>query len=148
MMVYGSGLAFLLFVMRWLELRLIIINHAIEIYAGVIAVVFTALGVWLTIKLTGGKPRVVVVEKPVPPVKTNDGPFRPDPEWLKKTGLSERELEVLSLMAEGCSNQEIAARLYLSTNTIKTHSSRLFEKLEVNRRTQAVEKGRRMGIIP
>ena len=61
--------------------------------------------------------------------------------------LSKRELEVLSLMAEGCSNQEIAARLFVSLSTVKTHNQNLFEKLDVKRRTQAIEKGRRLNLI-
>lgn len=145
--MYGIALAVLLFLLRWLELRLVVVNYAVEIYAAAIALVFTALGIWLAVKLMSPKTRVVVVEKPVPPAKTNGDHFVPDAHWIEKTGLSGRELEVLSLMAEGLSNQEIAEKLFLSTNTIKTHSARLFEKLEVSRRTQAVEKGRRMGII-
>jgi ATP/maltotriose-dependent transcriptional regulator MalT len=67
---------------------------------------------------------------------------------LQNLGLSKREMEVLQLMAEGLSNHEIASRLFVSLNTIKTHSSKVFEKLEVNRRTQAVDKAKKLSLIP
>jgi len=143
--VYGSSLAFLLFFMRWLELKLLVIHHSTEIYAGIIAILFTGLGIWLTLKLI--KPKTVVVEKEVYVVKAHE-PFSVNEAALEQLGLSKRELEVLQLMAEGLSNQEIAARLFVSLNTVKTHSSNLFEKMEVKRRTQAVEQGKRLGIIP
>lgn len=136
-LLYGTGLAMLLFLLKWLEWRFIIFDHAIEIYSGAIAVLFTGLGIWLALKLT--KPKVITITKPP------ETP--PDPQTIAKLGLSTRELEVLQGMAEGLSNQEIAARLFVSLNTIKTHSSRIFEKLDVRRRTQAVEKARRLNVI-
>jgi DNA-binding CsgD family transcriptional regulator len=145
--IYGTCLAILLFLFRWLEIRFVILSHALEIYVGIIALVFTALGIWLALKLIEPKTRTVIVEKPVPPVQNNDEGFVPDAEWLRMSGISTRELEVLELMSRGYSNQEIADKLFVSPNTIKSHSARLFEKLEVNRRVQAIEKGRRMGII-
>ncbi len=140
--IYGIILAFLLLILRWLELRFIILQHAFEIYAGGIAVLFTALGIWLALKLS--KPKIV--EKEIY-ITTNSG-FVLNEQELTKLGLSSRELEVLQLMAVGKSNQEIADQLYLSLNTIKTHSSRLFEKLDVKRRTQAIELGKKLSLIP
>lgn len=137
---YAVTLAALLFVLRWLELRFLIFSHGFEIYAGLIAVLFTALGVWLAIKLM--QPKTVVIEKEKP----SEFVFNTDA--CDKLGISKRELEVLQLMADGLSNNEIAAQLFLSLATIKTHGARLFEKLEVNRRTQAVEKAKRLGLIP
>ncbi|WP_074239142.1 response regulator transcription factor [Chitinophaga niabensis] len=139
--LYGLALALLLFLLKWLELRFIIIDHAFEIYIGAIAAIFTALGIWLAVKLT--KPKTVVVEKEV---YIKD--FTLNENELNKLRLSKRELEVLQLMAEGLSNQEIAERLFVSLNTIKTHSSKVLEKLDVERRTQAVEKAKRLSIIP
>ncbi|SEN08776.1 transcriptional regulator, LuxR family [Chitinophaga rupis] len=144
--LYGVCLALLLFLLKWLELRLIIINHAFEVYIGAIAVIFTALGIWLALKLTKPKVRTVIVEKEV--YIQHEGEFTPNERELQQLGLSNRELEVLQLMAAGLSNQEIAGRLFVSLNTIKTHSSRLFEKMDVKRRTQAVEKAKRLRIIP
>lgn len=146
--IYGISLAILLFLMRWLELRLMILNHAFEIYAGVIALIFTALGIWLALKLIS--PKVEIVEQIVEKVYSseNANEFRLNEEVLNESGLSKRELEVLQLMATGLSNQEIAAHLFVSLNTIKTHTSKVFEKLDVSRRTQAVEKAKRLNLIP
>ncbi|THU34183.1 DNA-binding response regulator [Niastella caeni] len=143
---YGISLAILLFILKWLQFRFVIIDHALEIYIGAIAVIFTALGIWLALKLARPKIETVVVEKEVYITPAND--FATNDEELARLGLSKRELEVLQLIAEGLSNQEIAARLYVSLNTIKTHSSRIFEKLDVKRRTQAIEKAKRLNLIP
>lgn len=143
--LYGISLAVLLFILKWLEFRFIIMDHALEIYIGAIALIFTALGIWLALKLARPKVKTVVVEKEV--YKTPVTDFTTNEEEMARLGLSKRELEVLELIAEGLSNQEIAARLYISLNTIKTHSSRIFEKLDVKRRTQAIEKAKRLNLI-
>jgi DNA-binding CsgD family transcriptional regulator len=144
--LYGICLALLLFLLKWLELRFVILNHAFEIYIGAIALIFTGLGIWLALKLTKPKVKTVVVEKEV--YIPQDDAFVLNERELEQLGISSRELEVLQLMAEGLSNQEIAGRLFVSLNTVKTHSSRLFEKMDVKRRTQAVEKAKRLRIIP
>ncbi len=143
-MLYGISLAGLLFLMRWLEFRLLLIDHATELYAGAIAVVFTVLGIWLARHLT--KPQTVLVEKTV--YVGNTETFERNEAVIEQLGLSRRELEVLELIARGLSNHEMAEHLFVSPNTIKTHCSRLFEKLDVKRRTQAVESAKRLGIIP
>jgi ATP/maltotriose-dependent transcriptional regulator MalT len=109
---------------------------------------FTALGIWLAIKLMN--PRVKIIEQVVEKVYQTQSRTTSilDEKVFNASGLSKRELEVLQLMDSGLSNQEMAARLYISLNTLKTHTSKIFEKLEVNRRTQAVEKARRLGLIP
>lgn len=139
--LYGFALALLLFFLKWIELRFLIINHAFEIYAGIIAVLFTALGIWLALKLT--KPKVI--EKEVIVMSTT---FDFNEKAMTELGISKREIEVLQLLAEGLSNQEIAEKLFVSLNTIKTHTSNLFEKLDVKRRTQAIEKAKRLCLIP
>jgi len=144
--LYGAALAVLLFLLKWLEFHFIIISNAYEVYVGAIAVLFTLLGIWLALKLTKPKVETVVVEKPV--YISNGTDFSPNQHELTRLNLSRRELEVLELMAEGLSNQEISARLFVSLNTIKTHSSNLFDKMEVKRRTQAVEMAKRLCIIP
>lgn len=150
--LYGAALAILLFLLKWLELRFIIMDHAFEIYAGAIAIIFTSLGIWLALKLTKPKVTTVVVEKEVyidkeVPVPFNGG-FTLNEQALSKSGISKRELEVLQLIARGFSNQEIADHLFVSLNTVKTHSSNLFLKLDVKRRTQAIEKAKRLSLIP
>ncbi len=145
-LLYGSGLALLLFALRWLELRFIVIDYMLEIYVGIIAVLFTGLGIWLALKLSKPKKETVIVEKEV--YITPEKDFVLNQAELDRLGISPRELEVLQLMAEGLSNAEIAERLFVSLNTVKTHSSKLFEKLDVKRRTQAVEFGKRYNLIP
>lgn len=140
----GLSLAGMLVLLRWLELRFLILGNAMEVYIAAIAILFTGLGVWLALKLT--KPKTVIVEREV--VVSPAIGFQLNETALLELGISKRELEVLELMAQGCSNQEIANRLFVSLNTVKTHSSRLFEKLEVSRRTQAIEKGKRLLLIP
>lgn len=144
--LYSVALAVLLFLLKWLEFHFIIINNAYEVYAGAIAVVFTLLGIWLALKLTKPRVETVVVEKPVYISHVSD--FLPNQQELERLNISRRELEVLELMAEGLSNQEISARLFVSLNTIKTHSSNLFDKMDVKRRTQAIEMAKRLCIIP
>ncbi len=144
-LLYGISFSVLLFLLKWLELRFLIYDHATEIYIGLIAVLFTALGVWLALKLAKPAIKTVIVEKPVYTERSSG--FILNENEMAALGLSKRELEVLELMADGLSNEEIAARLYVSLNTIKTHSSRIFEKMDVKRRTQAVEKGKRLGVI-
>jgi DNA-binding CsgD family transcriptional regulator len=142
--IYGISLAALLLLLKWLEWRFVILNNSFEIYAGSIALVFTAFGIWLAIKLVTPKVKTVIVEKQV-----FTGPdFVLNEAALNTLRLSSRELEVLQLMADGLSNQQIAERLFVSLNTIKTHASNLFLKLEVERRTQAIEKAKRMSLIP
>ncbi|WP_277014728.1 response regulator transcription factor [Flavobacterium lindanitolerans] len=144
-MLYGIFLALLLFLMKWLEFRFMVINHTLEIYIGLIAIVFTALGIWLALKLTKPKKETIIIEKEI---YVSDTEFIQDRNQLEKLNLSKREMEVLELIAQGCSNQEIASQLFVSLPTIKSHSSKLFEKLDVNRRTQAVEKAKRLKLIP
>ncbi|CAG5016657.1 HTH-type transcriptional regulator MalT [Dyadobacter sp. CECT 9275] len=144
--LYGLSLALLLFLLKWLELRFVIYSHALEIYAGAIALTFTGLGIWLALKLAKPATKTVVVEKEVV-VRAADS-FTLHEKEIAARGISKRELEVLEWMAEGLSNREIASRLFVSLNTVKTHTSRLFEKLEVKSRMQAVEKAKRLQIIP
>jgi NarL family two-component system response regulator LiaR len=143
---YGILLALLMFALKWLELRLLIFSNSFEIYAGIIAVLFTALGIWLALKLARPKVETVVVEKQVFVNPASNFVF--NEEALNQLNISRRELEVLQLMAEGMSNQEIAESLFVSLNTIKTHSARIFEKMDVKRRTQAVQMGKQLGLLP
>lgn len=144
--LYGLSLALLLFLLKWLQFRFVIIDHAFEIYVGAVALIFTALGIWLALKLSKPKVTTVVIEKEVR-VPAHSNGFVLNEKEMARLGISSRELEVLQLMAEGLSNQEIAGRLFVSLSTIKTHSSRLFEKMDVKRRTQAVEMAKRLSII-
>jgi NarL family two-component system response regulator LiaR len=126
--VYSISLAFLLFLLKWLELRFIIFGHSFEIYIGFIAVIFTALGIWLALKLSKPKIETVVVEKEVY-VNRNEN-FVLDTSLVSQLELSKRELEILGLLAQGHSNQEIAAKLFVSLSTVKTHILVLAKRLK------------------
>lgn len=140
---YGIGFALILLLIKFLEIRYVILLDTFELYAAAIALIFTILGIWIAIKLY--HPKTIVIEKEVsPPTKTS---FEFNQIAFEQLGLSKRELEVLQLMSIGLSNQEIADQLFVSLNTIKTHVSKVFEKLEVKRRTQAIEVAKKLQII-
>lgn len=143
--LYSLSLALLLFLLKWLELRFIIFHHSYEIYIGIIALLFTGLGIWLALKLSKPKTVTVVVEKEVFVSRSED--FVPDTALASQLEISKRELEILTLLAQGLSNQEIAAKLFVSVSTVKTHNQNLFSKLDVQRRTQAIEKAKRLNLI-
>jgi DNA-binding CsgD family transcriptional regulator len=144
--LYSLAFAALLFLLKWLEWRFLIVNYTLELYVGAVAFLFTGVGVWLARQLARPKLKTIVVEKEV---LVNQSPgFTFNQTAMAALNLSKRELEVLTLMATGLTNQQIADELFVSLNTIKTHSSKIFEKLEVQRRTQAVDKAKKIGIIP
>lgn len=144
--LYSISLACLLILLKWLELRFIIFDHSFEVYIGFIAVIFLALGIWLALKLSKPKIKTVVVEREVFVHRNED--FVLDTSAVTQLKLSKRELEILALLGQGHSNQEIAAKLFVSISTVKTHIQSLFEKLDVKRRLQAVEKAKRLSLIP
>src|SRR3990172_8281947 len=131
--IYSVSLALLLFILKWLELRFIIFDHSFEIYVGFIAVIFTALGIWLCFKLSKPKIETVVVEKEVYVTGNENAVLNTS--LISQLELSKRELEILGFMALGDSNEEIAAKLFISLSTVKTHNQNLFVKLDVKRRT-------------
>ena len=144
---WGAGGGALIVVLQLIEYRYLIMTRSLEIYGGLIALVFVSLGVWLGVTLTGRPERIVVQEVEVR-VPAEPAPFSPDPARREELGVTKRELEILGLMASGLSNKEIAERIFVSENTVKTHSSRLFEKLGARRRTQAIQRGKETGLIP
>jgi two-component system, NarL family, response regulator LiaR len=143
-LIYGLCGGALIIVLKLVEFRFLVVEHSIEIYGGLIAALFAAIGIWLGLKLTKKKEVVIVKEVPVPATQ----PFALNEERLRLLGITKRELEILELIAQGMSNREIADKLFVSENTVKTHSSRLFDKLSARRRTQAVQIGKEMGLIP
>lgn len=132
--------------LKFIEYRFLVVEHSLEIYGGLVAVLFSAIGVWLGLKLT--RTRETVVVKEVPVLVRETAPFVVDTARQERLGITARELEILNLIAAGLSNREIAERLFVSENTVKTHSSRLFDKLSAKRRTQAVQLGKAAGLIP
>nr|WP_187661164.1 LuxR C-terminal-related transcriptional regulator [Flavobacterium buctense] len=138
-------MAALLLLLRWLEFRLLVLEHRLEIYISIIALLFLLFGIWLANKVTKPKVETIVVEKEIRVPIEN---FMLNETELQLRNISKRELEVLTLMAQGMSNLEIAQQLFVSLNTVKTHSAKLFEKLEVKRRTQAIETAKKLQLLP
>ena len=144
MLVYGLLGGALIALLRAIEYRYLVLDHSVEIYGALVAAVFATVGIWLGLRITGRNERVIVREVPVPAPSA----FTRNAEKLAEIGMTPRELEILELMAAGLSNREIAARAFVSENTVKTHSSRVFDKLGARRRTQAVQLGKQLGLIP
>jgi DNA-binding CsgD family transcriptional regulator len=145
--LYGLVLALLAGLMTWAKYRFLLVDHVFEIYGLIIAVVFVGLGIWMGLRLSRPKTivthEIVIKEVQIPSALTSPV----DPKVLRDLNVSERELEVLQCLARGLSNEEIGGQLFISLNTVKTHLSNLYFKLDVKRRTQAVEKARSLGVI-
>jgi DNA-binding CsgD family transcriptional regulator len=143
-LVYGLLGGLLVAVLKLVEYRFLVVEHSLEIYGGIVALIFSALGIWLGLKLTRTREVVVVREVPVPA----GGPFQRNEARREQLGITARELEILEAMAAGLSNREIAERLFVSENTVKTHAARVFDKLSARRRTQAIQLAKEAGLIP
>jgi DNA-binding CsgD family transcriptional regulator len=141
-LLYGILGGLLIATLRFVEYRYIVLEHSLEIYGGIVALIFSALGIWLGLKLT--RTKVVVREVPVAVVSH----FARDESRVQELGITPRELEILEAMAAGFSNRDIAERLFVSENTVKTHAARVFDKLSARRRTQAVQRAKEAGLIP
>ena len=129
--------------LKLIEYRFLVLERSLEIYGGLVALLFASVGIWLGLKFTKTKETVVVKEVPV---LTRE--FVRDQTRLQELGITAREFEILELIAGGMSNREIAEKLFVSENTVKTHSSRLFDKLSAKRRTQAVQIAKELRLIP
>ena len=138
-LIYGASAGLLITILKITEYRFLVVEHSLEIYGGLVAALFSGLGIWLGLTLT--RKKVQVIREPA-------SPFTLNAQRVIELGITPRELEILSLIAAGLSNREIADRLFVSENTVKTHSSRLFDKLGAKRRTQAVQLGKEARLIP
>jgi len=143
-LLYGLCGGVLITLLKLTEYRFLVVEHSVEIYGGLVAALFSGLGIWLGLTLTRKKAPVLAPQ----PGAQGSGPFTADEKRLTELGITPRELEILGLIAAGLSNREIAERLFVSENTVKTHSSRLFDKLGARRRTQAVQLGKEARLIP
>jgi len=144
-LVYGLLGGVLIAGLKLIEYRFLVVEHSIEVYGGLVALLFSALGIWLGLRITGRRERIVVREVQV---AAPAEPFVPDAARIEQLGITPRELQILELIAAGLSTREIAEKLFVSENTVKTHSSRLFDKLDARRRTQAVQRAKEAGLIP
>jgi len=155
-LIFGLVGGVLVTLLKLIEYKYLVIEHSIEIYGGLVAATFAVLGIWLGIRLTGKRETVVVKEVLVSqaqlpqagqPAAARGEPFVLNERKREELGITPRELEILGLVAEGLSNREIAGKLFVSENTVKTHCSRAFDKLGAKRRTQAVQLGRELGLL-
>ena len=149
-LIFGLVGGFLIATLQYTEYRFIVIEHSVELYGALVAILFASFGIWLGLRITRGREvvreTVVIKEVPVPAPAVE--PFAPNPAHQQSTGITARELEILNLVARGLSNREIATQLFVSENTVKTHCARAFDKLGAARRTQAVLRGKELGLLP
>jgi DNA-binding CsgD family transcriptional regulator len=143
-LIYGVIGGILITLLKLIEFRFLVIQRSLEIYGGLVAAIFAGLGIWLGFRLVKKEQKVVIQELPVP-MRTA---FLLNKSKLDELGITPRELEILEWIAKGLTNREIAERLFVSENTVKTHSSRVFDKLNAKRRTQAVLIAKDLGLIP
>jgi DNA-binding CsgD family transcriptional regulator len=143
-LLYGFLAGVLIASLQLIQYRWIVVEHSVEIYGGLVAAVFASVGIWLGLRFTKRIETVVVREVMVPA----PADFVRDDAKVESLGITPRELEILELIASGLSNKEIAGRVFVSENTVKTHSSRVFGKLGARRRTQAVQRGKELRLIP
>lgn len=151
-LLYGLLCGVLITALKLLEYRYLVLERSLEIYGGALALLFSGLGLWLGLRLTRPPQHIVVREVPVEvPVEIRvpaGAPFVRNEQQLRQLGITPREFDILEAMAAGLSNREIAERLFVSENTVKTHVGRLFDKLDAQRRTQAVQRAKAAGLIP
>ena len=153
-LIFGLVGGLLIATLQYTEYRFVIIEHSVELYSALVAILFAAFGIWLGLRITRSRvtiretirETVVVKEMPVPAEAF--APFAPNTTRQQTLGITARELEVLTLVARGFSNREIATQLFVSENTVKTHCARAFDKLGAARRTQAVLRGKELGLLP
>jgi NarL family two-component system response regulator LiaR len=145
-LIFGLVGGLLIATLQYTEYRFVIIEHSVELYGALVAVLFAAFGIWLGLRITRKRETVVVREVLVPTPAVE--PFAPNTAQQQTLGITGRELEVLTLVGRGLSNREIAAQLFVSENTVKTHCARAFDKVGAVRRTQAVQRGKELGLLP
>jgi NarL family two-component system response regulator LiaR len=150
--IFGLVGGLLIAVLQYTEYRFIIIEHSVELYSALVAILFATFGIWLGLRITRSRETIretVVVKEVLVPAKAPAlEPFAPDTSRQQTLGITARELEILNLIARGFSNREIATQLFVSENTVKTHCARTFDKLGAARRTQAVQRGKELGLLP
>jgi DNA-binding CsgD family transcriptional regulator len=155
-LTFGIIGGLLITVLQWTQYRFLVMEYSVEVYGALIAATFAILGIWLGARLRGPRQRGVAQDAIVPgdspglapSAEAKAEPFVPDEQKREDLGITRRELEVLELIAQGMSNREIAGKLFVSENTVKTHSSRVLDKLGAKRRTQAVQLGKEMRLLP
>ena len=149
-LIFGLVGGFLIAILQYSEYRFVVIEHSVEIYTALVAILFAIFGIWLGLRITRRREiiRETIVVREVPVLAEAPEPFTPNTANQQTLGITARELEILTLIARGFSNREIATQLFVSENTVKTHCARAFDKLGAARRTQAVQRGKELGLLP
>ncbi len=156
-LIFGLVGGLLIAILQYTEYRFVIIEHSVELYSALVAILFATFGIWLGLRITRSRATIretVVVREVLVPAEApasfapNTAPFAPNTASQQTLGITARELEILTLIARGFSNREIATQLFVSENTVKTHCARAFDKLGAARRTQAVQRGKELGLLP
>ena len=151
-LIFGLVGGLLIATLRYTEYRFVIIEHSVELNGALVAILFATFGIWLGLRITRSRDTIretVVVREVLVPAKAPTlEPFAPNTAHQQTLGITARELEILTLIARGLSNREIATQLFVSENTVKTHCARAFDKLGAARRTQAVLRGKELGLLP
>jgi two-component system, NarL family, response regulator LiaR len=159
-LIFGLVGGVLIATLQYTQYRFVVIEHSVEIYGALVAAIFAAFGIWLGLRITRRREvvretvreTIVVREVPVASAATREPgagePFAPNAASQQLLGITARELEILTLVAQGLSNREIASQLFVSENTVKTHCARVFDKVGAARRTQAVQRGKELGLLP
>jgi DNA-binding CsgD family transcriptional regulator len=155
-LIFGLVGGLLIVTLQYTQYRFVVIEHSVELYGALVAALFAAFGIWLGLRITRRREivreTIVVKEVPVASGVSREAgtgePFAPNAASQQSLGITARELEILTLVARGLSNREIAAQLFVSENTVKTHCARVFDKVGAARRTQAVQRGKELGLLP
>jgi two-component system, NarL family, response regulator LiaR len=155
-LIFGLVGGLLIATLQYTEYRFVIIEHSVELYSALVAILFAAFGIWLGLRITRRREIIretvvikeVLVPAEVPAPAQEAVSFAPNTAHQQTLGITPRELEILALIARGLSNREIATQLFVSENTVKTHCARTFDKLGAARRTQAVQRGKELGLLP
>jgi len=158
--IFGLVGGLLIAVLQYTEYRFVIIEHSVELYSALVALLFATCGIWIGLRINRrretipetvqGATRETIVEReaPVPTEAPALKPFAPNTARQQMLGITARELEILNLVARGFSNREIATQLFVSENTVKTHCARAFDNVGAAPRTQAVRRGKELGLLP
>jgi DNA-binding CsgD family transcriptional regulator len=153
-LIFGVVGGLLIAALQYTEYRFVVIEHSVELYGALVAILFASFGIWLGLRITRRRVtiretiRETVVVREVLVSGEATAPFAPNTARQQTLGITARELEILTLVARGFSNREIATQLFVSENTVKTHCARAFDKLGAARRTQAVQRGKELGLLP
>jgi NarL family two-component system response regulator LiaR len=149
-LIFGLVGGLLIAILQYTEYRFVVIEHSVELYGALVAILFATFGIWLGLRITRSRETIretIVVKEVLVPAEA-PAPFAPNTTQQQTLGITARELEVLTLVGCGFSNREIATQLFVSENTVKTHCARAFDKLGAARRTQAVQRGKELGLLP